>query len=85
MQPTQFLHSTSSLPLSLLFASSPQRGFTRACQRRAAEAEEGEGETESERGEGLQTKPDNDVVLDRCYTPKQTCEQQREAGLISEQ
>lgn len=35
--------------------------------------------------ERLQTKPDNDVVMDGCYTHKQACEQQREAGLIREQ
>lgn len=35
--------------------------------------------------EGLQTKPDNDVVIDGCYTHKQASEQQRGAELIREQ
>ena len=37
------------------------------------------------RREWLQTKPDNDVVMDGCYTHKQACEQPRETGLIREQ
>lgn len=49
------------------------------------DTEETEGRATAKRREGLQTKPDNDVVMDGCYTHKQACEQQWEARLIREQ
>lgn len=90
MQPTEGFFLPLSLSLSLHISPSsrlPSCFLSSAptypgLPTRADEAEEGR----RERGEEeLHTKPDNDVVMDGCYTHKQACEQRRGAGHIREQ
>lgn len=69
MQPTQFLHSTSSppspfTPLPLLSVGLPEPAKDEQMRQRSG----GRRERERESGGDLQTKPDNDVVMDGCYT-----------------